>query len=48
VDQEAALAARKGVEHEQRYLEQLREQHPTIVEMDPHAPETATRTLAAM
>jgi uncharacterized protein len=47
-DEEAALAARKGDEHEQRYLEQLRERYPTIVEIDRADPEATARTLAAM
>ena len=38
---EAALAARKGEEHEHRYLERLREQHPTIVEIARADPEGA-------
>lgn len=47
-DEEAALAARKGDEHEQRYLDRLREQYPTIVELDRADPEGQARTLAAM
>src|SRR5688572_28446766 len=47
-DEEAALAKRKGDEHEQRYLELLRRQHPAIVEIARDDPEGAARTLAAM
>ena len=47
-DEEAALAARKGDEHEQRYLERLRGRYPTIVEIDRADPEAAARTLTAM
>ncbi len=47
-DEEAALAARKGNEHERRYLEHLREQYPTMVEVDRADPEGPTRTLGAM
>ena len=37
-----------GDEHERRYLERVREQHPTIVELDRADPEGPRRTLAAM
>ena len=47
-DPEAELAARMGDEHERRYLERVREQHPTIVELDRADPEGPSRTLAAM
>ena len=47
-DEEVALAKRKGEEHEQRYLEQLRERYPAIVEIDRSDPEGSARTLAAM
>ncbi|HUF35476.1 MAG TPA: TM0106 family RecB-like putative nuclease [Gemmatimonadales bacterium] len=47
-DEEAALAVRKGNEHERRYLEHLRERYPTIVELDRTDPEGPARTLAAM
>jgi len=47
-DQEAELAARMGDEHERRYLERVRAQHPTIVELDRADPEGPLRTLAAM
>lgn len=47
-DEERALAVRKGREHEQRFLQLLREQYPGMVEIvwdDPAGPEL---TLAAM
>lgn len=47
-DEEAALAARRGDEHEQRYLAGVRERHPTIVELDRADPDGPRRTLAAM
>ena len=47
-DAEAELAARMGDEHERRYLERVRQQHPTIVELDRADPEGPLRTLAAM
>ncbi|MBA3555344.1 MAG: TM0106 family RecB-like putative nuclease, partial [Gemmatimonadales bacterium] len=47
-DPEAELAARKGQEHELRYLQRMREEHPTIVEIDRADPEAEARTLAAM
>jgi uncharacterized protein len=47
-DEEAALAKRKGDEHEQRWLELFRARHPAIVEIDRADPEGAARTLAAM
>ena len=47
-DEEAALAKRKGDEHERHYLELLRRQHPAIVEIARDDPEGAARTLAAM
>jgi predicted RecB family nuclease len=47
-DQEAELAARMGDAHERRYLERVRTQYPTIVELDRADPEGPLRTLAAM
>ena len=47
-DEEAALAARKGDEHERRYLQRLREQYPAMVEIDRADPEDQARTLTAM
>ena len=47
-DEEAALAKRKGDEHERRYLELFRGRHPAIVEIERDDPEGAARTLAAM
>jgi len=47
-DEEAALAARMGDEHEERYLASVREQYPAIVEIDRADPEGPRRTLAAM
>jgi predicted RecB family nuclease len=47
-DPEAELAARMGDEHERRYLERVREQYPTIMELDRADPEGPRRTLAAM
>ena len=43
-DPEAELAARMGDEHERRYLERVREQHPTIVELDRADPDGAAST----
>src|SRR5919112_1828280 len=47
-DEELALAAKKGEEHELRYLALLRERYPDIVEIDRADPEGPSRTLAAM
>ena len=47
-DEEAALAKRKGDEHEQRYLARLRERYPTLVALDRDDPDGLARTLAAM
>ena len=47
-DEEAALAKRKGDEHERRYLERLRALQSGLVEIDRDDPEGAARTLAAM
>jgi uncharacterized protein len=47
-DEEAALAARKGDEHERSYLERLRLRHPAIVEFDREDPEGEAQTLAAI
>ncbi|MBA3346347.1 MAG: helicase, partial [Gemmatimonadales bacterium] len=47
-DAEMELAARKGDEHEQRYLDRVRQREPAIVEIDRADPEGQARTLAAM
>ena len=47
-DEEAALAKRKGDEHEQRYLELFRARHPESVEIARTDPEGVALTLAAM
>src|SRR5678816_497692 len=47
-DAEAELAARMGDEHESRYLNRVRVQYPTIVELVRDDPEGPRRTLAAM
>jgi uncharacterized protein len=47
-DPEAALAIQKGNEHELRYLAEVKERFPTILELDRADPEGPARTLAAM
>jgi uncharacterized protein len=45
---EAALAIQKGNEHELRYLAEVRERFPAILELDRADPAGPARTLAAM
>ena len=47
-DPEQELAARKGTEHEQRYLATLRERTPGLIEIQHKDPDAAAKTLAAM
>ena len=47
-DPEAKLAARKGQEHEARYLARVRAEHAGLVEITCGDPAAAERTLAAM
>ena len=47
-DEEMALAARKGTEHELRYLQLVRAREPAIVELEFGDPAGADLTLAAM
>ncbi len=47
-DAERELAARKGEEHEHRYLLRLRLQEPGLVEIERNDPAAVERTLAAM
>jgi uncharacterized protein len=47
-DEAAALAARKGQEHEERYLARVRESKPGLVEIARDEPGGVDRTLAAM
>ncbi len=47
-DEEAALRARMGQEHEARYLQQVRAQYPKLVEIIYNDPAGADNTLAAL
>lgn len=47
-DPEQELAARKGIEHEQRYLASLQERTPGLIEIQHKDPEAAAKTFAAM
>ena len=47
-DEEAALAKRKGDEHEQRYLASLRAKYPTLLALERDDPDGLARTVAAM